>query len=142
MDSAILLKPKAVYTVIKRFKEKHPEMIRRGTSYEPYDHMSIMVRIPGVGKIIYEYFGDKITWLEHWIDDEEVKRREKEERPNIYNKFCRSIELYMIDNHLTQQQFADIVGISRQSLIKYLNHHAIPKVNTMRRICKEINIDI
>ena len=129
-------------TTVERFKELYPELVQYGNSYEECGNMAIIVRIPNKGKVRYEYLDDEITWLEHWTNNKEKKQRENELRPKTYGYFCFVIEQYMENHQMTQQQFADLVGISRRSLIKYLQGQSIPKVNTMRRICKTINIDI
>lgn len=133
---------KELKQTIDQFKTKHPDLIKRGISYEPYDNMSIVVRIPCEGKLIYELFGDRITWLERWPDEKSIKMKDREMRQKDYTYFCFAVKQYMRDNHMSQQAFADIVGISRHSLSYYLNGRLIPKTNTMRRILKVIEKDI
>lgn len=142
MNEPVNLVFKDTRVVIKRFKEMYPHLLRRGMNYEPYDYMTLKIYIPGVGKLIYEYFGDKITWLERWTDERQLREREQEMRPELYERFCLIINGYMKLNNMTQQQFADLVGISRRSLNKYLNSVSIPKVSTMKQICKSINIEL
>lgn len=133
---------RGIYKVFNEFKKTYPDLVRRGMSYEPYDMETIKVYIPGVGKLIYENYNHRITWLEHWKDEKLIKQQEKEMRPEMYERFCIIIENYMRSNRMTHQEFADTVGVSRQMLSKYLNGDAIPKVSTMRRICKIIHIYI
>jgi DNA-binding XRE family transcriptional regulator len=123
------------------FRKAYPDLWRNGTTYEPYGFMSILIKIPGRGKVIYEYFGDKLTWLEHWIDENEIKEKEREMRPKLYDYFCFMIEEYMKDTGATQQDLADISGISRQSINKYLTGKSIPKNSTMKKICDSIGIE-
>lgn len=133
---------RGIYKVFNEFKKLYPELVRRGMSYEPYDKESIMVYIPGVGKLIYENYYHRITWLEHWEDEKLIKQQEKERRPEMYEKFCNIIECYMKVHHLTHQQFSDMVGISSRSITKYLNGDSMPKASTMKRICKIIDIEL
>lgn len=142
MSEIVKMEFKGTRGIFERFKLKYPQLMRRGISYEPDDAQSIKIYIPGVGKLIYELYGDTITWLEHWVDEQEIKEHEKERRPKMYIYFCFVIDEYMRNNKLTQQQFADLVGISRRSLIKYLNGDAVPKVSTMQQICESINIQL
>ena len=143
MNSVLIeMKPKDLKNTINGFKEAYPKLVKRGISYEPYDHMSIIVYIPGMGKLIYEYFGDKIAWLEKWTDERETKKYEKEHRHDLYEMFLERVTEYIIEHRMTQQEFADLVGISRQSLSKYLNGDKIPKVSTMRQICEKLYINI
>lgn len=128
--------------IFTEFKELYPELCNRGISYQPYSPMVIQVSIPGMGKLLYDHSEEDITWLEHWVDERVVRLQEKEQRNDIYESFCYEVSRYMKTNKLTQQQFADMTDISRRSLNKYLNHEAIPKVSTMRRICEAVNIDI
>lgn len=129
-------------TIYKEFKELYPEMIRRGTSFSPYGYMAIEIRIPSDGIYIYDYADGQLRCVKKYFDRNEIKRLEKEQRPELYDNFCRVINLYLQEHRMTHQQFADTVDISRKSLSKYLNGTSIPKVSTMRRICKQINIDI
>lgn len=133
---------RGIYKVFNEFKKRYPQLVRRGMSYEPYDQEAITVYIPGVGKLIYENMRNRITWLEQWKDETLIKHQEKEHRPEMYGRFCTVVSCYMRDNRITHQEFADTVGVSRQMLSKYLNGDAIPKVSTMKRICKTIHIDI
>lgn len=142
MNCLVEMDYKWMNSTIARFKQTYPNLIKRGTSYEPYYKNSMIVRIPTVGKLIYDKIDNKVTWLEHGEDNEELRRREKERRPELYEQFRYIVEHYLRDNRMTHQQFADLVGVSRQSLSKYLNGDAIPKISTMKRICKTINIDI
>ena len=127
---------------VKRFKEVYPELVQYGNSYEAYRHMSIIVYIPTKGKVIYEYLDNDLTWLEKREDILEKKRHDSVMRPKTYTYFCFVVEQYMQEHHMTQQEFSDLVGISRRSLIKYLQGHSVPKVSTMRKICENIGIDI
>lgn len=104
--------------------------------------MVINVLIPNIGKVRYDYFDNELTWLEVWEDPRKTKRLENEHRPQTYEYFCSAVKRYMNDNQMTQEEFAEMVDISRRSLIKYLNGRAIPKVNTMQRILKIINANI
>lgn len=128
--------------IFTSFKKSYPELCRRGMSYQPYGQMTIRVMIPGVGKILYDCEKDDITWIERWRDEEEEKRLAIERRPSMYEHFVETIINYMDENQMTHQEFADMVGISRISISKYLNGRSIPKVSTMLEICEKINIDI
>lgn len=128
--------------IYEEFKELYPELWRKGTSYSPYGYMTIEIRIPAVGKFSYDYRDGRLECLEKWVDEKEVRSREKEQRPVMYDKFCRIVETYLYENDITHQQFANKVGISRQTLSKYLNGNATPKVSTMRRICETISINL
>lgn len=128
--------------IFKQFRQTYPELWVHGTSFQPYGYLVIKIWIPTKGIILYNYQTEDITWLEHWVDEKAIKLTEDEMRPEMYDTFCFVVERYMKDRHLTQQQFADKVGISRMSLNAYLNGRKIPKVNTMRRICEAIHINI
>lgn len=129
-------------TIYKEFKELYPELIRRGISFSPYGYMAIEIRIPSVGMFKYDYTDGQLECIEEWISPKEIKQMEKEQRPDMYDNFCRTINSYLREHRVTHQQFADMVDISRMSLSKYLNGTSIPKVSTMRRICKQINVDL
>ena len=96
---------------------------------------------PGLGKFTYEWFPDKITWIEHWIDEKAVKLAEKEMRPKNYTYFIFLLECFMEDNDLSQGDVADKTGVSRQSINKYLTGKAIPKLKTMRMISNKLGLD-
>lgn len=129
-------------TTVNRFKELCPELICWNITYEENGYMNIIIHVPKKGKLIFDYPTDSLKWIEEWTDEKELKQQEREMRPDMYNQFCDKVEQYMYDHRLTHQQFADMVGISRWSLSRYLNNERIPKVSTMRRICEAANIDI
>ena len=128
--------------IYREFNELYPELRRRGTSYAPYGYMTIEIRIPSVGRFKYNYDDGQLECLEEWTDEREIKRKEKEIRPVMYDEFCTAIERYLQNYRLTQQQFADMVGISSRSISKYLTGVSVPKVSTMRRICETINVNL
>lgn len=128
--------------ILKEFKSLHPDLWTRGSMCTICGYMTAEIRIPTKGIILYNIETDTITWLERWVDEKEVKRKEKEKRPKNYIYFCFVISEYLKKHRMTQQEFADMVGISRRSLSKYLNGNAIPKSSTMRNILNQINIDI
>ena len=144
MQRIVRMLPSEFKKIITQFKETYPDLVQYGNTYEECDNASaaIIVRIPNKGIVRYESFDNELIWLDRWEDPKEIKRRENEKRPKTYGYFCFVVEQYMKEHNMTQQEFSDMADISRRSLIKYLKGYAIPKVSTMRRICKIINIDI
>lgn len=128
--------------IYDEFKELYPELWKKGTSYIPYEYMVIEIRIPSVGKYLYDYRDGELTCLEHWTDKKEVVSHKKQQREDMYSEFCGRIEEYLYFNKMSHQQLSDKVGISRQSLSKYLNGSMIPKINTMKQIYEAINIEL
>lgn len=128
--------------IYNEFKDLYPELCKRGTSYSPCGYMTIEIRVPSVGIFLYDYQDGHLKCVEEFVNEREVRLREKELRPNMYKEFQCIVKDYLYNNHMTHQQFADLVHISRQTLSKYLNGDAIPKVSTMRRIYETININL
>ena len=69
--------------MFKDFREDYPNLWRRGSSFENYNDMSIRVRIPGVGKVIYNPYKRTIEWEEKYKDPQQVK---EDENPIYINK--------------------------------------------------------
>lgn len=44
--------------------------------------------------------------------------------------------------HISQQQLADIIGISQQSINKYENHSVEPDIDTLIRLAKYFNTSV
>lgn len=131
--------------VLLQFKRDHPELWKRGISYEPYGYMSIKISIPGKGRLIYDPVGTtkgKITWLEHWVDENESKCLEDEKRSDMYQTFLNKIRFYQREFGATQEDIAKLSGVSSRSIRKYLNGYAVPKVSTMRKICESLGLSI
>lgn len=118
------------------FRKEYPELWRRGTTYSLSGYMTIEVLIPDVGKLIYSKYDNSLVWLERRANESEYVR------PELYNRFCIFVRAYIRDHNMTYQEFADYVSVSRQSLSKYLNGDRMPKVSTMRNICRQIKINI
>ena len=133
---------KSLSILVERFKTKYPELNRRGNTYIPDGSMNLIVLIPGRGKLNYSCSNDRITWLQRWEDEKELKQYNKEIRPVVYEEFCEKVTDYMRYHKLSNQEFCDQAGISRVSLSKYLNGGSIPKLGTMCRICEKMNIDL
>lgn len=132
--------------LFKDFRKAHPELWSRGTNYELAGFMKILVRAPGIGKFTYEYFGDKITWIEKWVDEAVVmhaaKQRDITMREKDYGYFIAKLTEVMETKKLTQEAVSLVTGVSRQSINAYLSGRKIPKTNTMRKIGKPLGIDI
>ena len=45
-------------------------------------------------------------------------------------------------NNMSQQQLADIIGVSQQSINKYENHSVEPDINTLIRIAELFNTSV
>lgn len=128
--------------LFRDFRDAYPELWRRGCFYELCGYMQIRIHIPHTGKVIYDFFGDKLTWLERWEDPNETKRKERIYRSDTYDRFVNEVGARMLELDLSQQDIADMTGISRKSINQYLGGRAIPKLSTMQHICKTLNIDI
>jgi DNA-binding XRE family transcriptional regulator len=127
--------------IFQDFREAYPYLWRRGADYELCDFMTIRIRIPTIGVVEYEYFGNKLTWLERWVDPNLDRKRDKDNRYVWYEEFVKLIESHMDDYGYTQQDIADISGLSRKSINEYLTGRSIPKVSTMRKICESLRIN-
>ena len=127
--------------LFRDFREAYPELWCRGCYYQLTGFMQITISIPNKGRVIYEYFGNKLTWLERWKSSDEVRERSKMLRINTYEYFLERVDTEMIERNLTQQDIADMSGISRISINKYLGRRAIPKMSTMKQICDSLGID-
>ena len=141
------------YSIWMQFKKEFPELITRGTRYEPYiyGHMDILVSIPNKGKLIYNPVGTangKIRWLERWTDEGnhkqkkiENKKRDEENRLELYETFLSTVRFYQREFNATQDDIAKRSGYSRKSINEYLNGKSIPKVSTMKTIIKSLGVD-
>lgn len=127
--------------LFRDFRNAYPELWCRGCFYELSGHMQILIRIPGKGKVIYEWFGNKLTWVEHYETDEEIKRKKRTKRVKTYGYFLFRVNEEMEVRNLTQQDIADMSGVSRKSINRYLGERAIPKMSTMRQIASALGID-
>ena len=127
--------------LFRDFRNAYPDLWRYGTRYQLDGYMKILISIPTVGKLIYDYFGDKITWLEVWDDPKEIKRIEAEKRDRDYSYFLFAVQDRMDALDLSQGDVADITGYSRVSINKYLTGRTIPRLSTMIDITTALGID-
>ena len=132
--------------LFRRFKQEYSELIVRGTGFIPYGYQEILIMIPRKGKLIYNSVGSggtKIRWVEGPHEDErELKQREREMRPDMYQNFLREIDWYQKITGASQGDIARLTGVSRQSINKYLSGVNSPKVSTMIKIADALGIDI
>lgn len=126
--------------LFRDFRKDYPELWRPGANYQLVNFMTIMIWSPGVGKFTYEWHGKKIKWIECWEDERENKRIERERRPKLYRYFKCLLEDYMETTGCTQQNIADMTGISRKSINEYLNGRQIPKSSTMYHILDSLKL--
>lgn len=127
--------------IFNRFKEKYPDLVRRGIDYRPYGYATVEIWIPTIGRIVYDYDTNEIEWIERYNDPDTLKRVKYDRRLDMYYKFRSTVIQYLRDNDMTHQEFADMVNISRRSLSLYLNGDSIPKTSTMDRIGKVIGFN-
>lgn len=128
-----------------RLMRDHPELKKYGTYWEPHGFQEIKVYIPSKGVLIYNEAGTtsgNIIWIEKYIDDKAIKQEERKMRSGMYQKFLSEIYTYQRKTGATQVEIAELTGISRQSINKYMSGIKIPKVSTMRRIADSIGINI
>ena len=131
----------------REFKKIYPSLVKRGISFQPDETnaMSIIIFAPNVGKLRYNMYSKRVTWIECWENEIDRRMRLEEEkienRNNMYNKFLEEIDIYRRETGATQECISEKTGISRQSLSKYLNKTRVPKVITMKHICKSLGID-
>lgn len=123
------------------FKKTYPTLWRRGTVFQPYDFMTILVTIPGVGKYTYEYYHKRLITIEEF-EDEESKRWDRiEERERRVENFKVDIPQIMEERNLTQQEISELTGVSRVSINQYLSGNKIPKLSTIEKIYKGLSLD-
>lgn len=127
--------------LFKDFRRAYPELWRYGTEYDLCGFMTIHIKIPTVGVVTYEHFGDKLTWLERWEDPKEQRRREIESRMKEYGYFKFVVLDKMEFENLSQRDVANITGYSRKSINEYLTGKSIPKRSTMIAITEALGID-
>ena len=119
------------------FQHNHLDLCERGMTKSLDKSGRLEIIIPSKGTLLYDADFDTIEWVDkREVVDKDISRNE------AYEKFCEVVEDYMCANHMSDQKFADMVNISRRMMSNYLNRHAIPKLSTMKRICKTIGVDI
>lgn len=119
------------------FQSNHLDLCERGMVKSLDKSGRLEIVIPSRGTLLYDADFDMIEWVDkREVIDKDISRNES------YEKFCEVIEDYTYANHMSDQKFADMVGISRRMLSRYLNGHAVPKLSTMKRICESIGVDI
>ena len=108
--------------------------------------MSIIIFAPNVGKLRYNIYSKRVSWIECWEDEKEQSKKRKEliieNRMDLYDNFIREINIYRKETGASIEHISNVSGISRQSLSKYLNKTRVPKVITIKHICKSLGIDI
>ena len=127
--------------LFKDFRDTYPELWRYGSEFELCGFMTILIKIPTVGVVVYEYFGNKITWLERWEDPKDLKRRKKELRLKEYDYFKFIVLDKMELEKLSQRDVANITGYSRKSINEYLSGKSIPKRSTMVAIMDALGVE-
>ena len=132
----------------KEFKSIYPNLVTRGITFQPDEDnpMSIIIFAPNVGKMRYDIYSKRVSWIEYWerekVRKERIKEEKMEQRFNMYNNFLDKIDIYRKETGATQEYISEKTGISRWSLSKYLNKTRIPKIITMKHICESLGIDI
>lgn len=57
-------------------------------------------------------------------------------------KISSTIKKIRKDNHLTQEQFSEVLNVTYQAVSKWENGKSIPDISTLQLICKKYKIDI
>lgn len=150
-----------------QFKEDYPELIERGTTYEPYGYMEITIHIPGLSPFVYNQVGTsgcnfringrwysydeirqmKIRSEQKEIEDKrrreiEAKKSKEEYRSKMYKSFLSMLRYYQKAYGATQEDIAELSGYSRKTINEYMTGKAMPKVSTMRKICEALDLCI
>lgn len=129
---------KYTYAMLFRdFREAYPNKWRKGTSYLPDGFMSIKVRIPNDGEYKYEYFGNKLTLIEPYMDPIKMK---------YWKIFEREQQMFLIASTMkkrgiNQSYLSEMTGISRQSINQYISGKRVPKQSTIDIMMTALGIE-
>ena len=58
------------------------------------------------------------------------------------NKFSENLKKIRKEHNLSQEQLADKLGVSRQSVSKWESNQAYPEMDKVLQICKMFNVNI
>lgn len=132
--------------LFRQFRKEFPNLWTYGTNWEPHGYREIRIIIPGKGSLIYNEvgtFNGKIIWEAPPKEDpKEIKKKEREMRPEMYQKFLEEIHWYQYCTGATQGDIAKYSGVSRQKINAYITGRCVPKVITMRKIADALGLDI
>ena len=131
--------------LFQMFRKEYPHLWNYGTQWKPDGRDSIRINNPRKGEFVYKLvtFGHgQIIWKHRWKTDDDIRKEEREIRPDMYQNFLREIDRYQIETGASQGKISTITGISRQSINKYLSGAIPPKVSTMRKIAETLGLNI
>jgi transcriptional regulator with XRE-family HTH domain len=57
-------------------------------------------------------------------------------------KLSKILEYERLNRGMTQQEFADFIGIPRNSVTTYINGQRLPRAKRLKKIAELFNIDI
>ena len=127
-------------SIFEDFRRTYPSVWRRGTVFQPYGFMTILIIVPGVGKFKYEYYGKHLITIEEF-EDKEAKRWDRiDERERRIIEMKEDLPRIMRERNLTQQDVADLSGVSRESINKYLSGRKSPKLSTLEKIYSGLDL--
>ena len=112
------------------FKKAYPDKWKKGTSYESYDFMSIIIMIPDDGVYKYEYFSKKLTLIRPYLTKRQAKALDELER----NQAMVDISEIMKEKRINQKHLSEISGVSRPSINNYLSGNKTPKLSTINKM--------
>lgn len=127
--------------LFNEFREKYPELWEYGTIYDACGFEAIRIRIPNKGCVKYDRFHKSLTWLDHNGDKNYEKELRIKRREKMYDSFIDTVKKYQEEHNISQGTIAELSGISRRKINEYINGKYVPKMSTMCKILKSLNID-
>lgn len=86
---------------------------------------------------VFRHFSTKIIELIDLLfynNDGDIMSRKINEDKDLIESFAKNIDKYIVDNHLTNQQFGDLLGIDEATVRKYRKGTVLPSHDQMKKI--------
>lgn len=133
------MRPISWNMIFNEFKKKQPGLIKNLHSWNPYDHLKILVKLTDGTEIIYDYLTKKsyVTPPEPKVEERKIFMDEDSWREEFSNRLFDILE----GMDITQKELAEQIGVDERTIRMYKHCDRTPSAYIVYKITNVLGCD-
>lgn len=123
--------------ILSEFEFEYPELAKKVIDSYPSGQMELTVKLDDGVKIAYDYLMKTVRTV-YDPKDESDHIPEDDYRKSFAAKLYKKMRV----NGMSQEELADMVGVSRVSMSSYMNGHSMPNIYILTKLAKALKCTI
>lgn len=124
-------------SILSEFEFEYPELAKKVIDSYPSGQMELTVKLDDGNKLAYDYLMKTVRTIYNPKDESDYMPED------IYRKsFAAKLYNKMRVNGISQEELADMVGVSRVSMSSYMNGRSMPNIYILNKLAKALKCTI